>query len=53
MNPRDAESYLEFAYRTAIAAGDAILPHFRGRAPTNWAVVKGATNTHPEWLALL
>jgi len=29
MNPRDAESYLEFAYRTAIAAGDAILPHFR------------------------
>ncbi len=29
MNPRDAERYLEFAYRVALAAGDAILPHFR------------------------
>jgi len=29
MNPRDAQSYLEFAYRMALAAGDAILPHFR------------------------
>jgi len=29
MNPRDAEGYLEFAYRTALAAGEAILPHFR------------------------
>ena len=29
MNPRDAERYLEFAYRMALAAGEAILPHFR------------------------
>ena len=29
MNPRDAEGYLEFAYRMALAAGEAILPHFR------------------------
>jgi histidinol phosphatase-like enzyme (inositol monophosphatase family) len=29
MNPRDAELYLEFAIRTAHAAGEAILPHFR------------------------
>jgi histidinol phosphatase-like enzyme (inositol monophosphatase family) len=29
MKPGDAERYLEFAYRMALAAGDAILPHFR------------------------
>jgi len=29
MNPRDAEIFLEFAYRMALAAGEAILPHFR------------------------
>ena len=29
MSPRDAADYLEFAYRTALAAGAAILPHFR------------------------
>jgi len=29
MNPRDAEGYLEFAYRMALAAGESILPHFR------------------------
>ena len=29
MNPRDTESHLEFAYRMALAAGEAILPHFR------------------------
>lgn len=29
MNPRDAAEYLEFAYRMALAAGAAILPHFR------------------------
>jgi histidinol phosphatase-like enzyme (inositol monophosphatase family) len=29
MNPRDAERYLEFAYSMALAAGEAILPHFR------------------------
>ena len=29
MTPRDAAGYLEFAYRTALAAGAAILPHFR------------------------
>jgi myo-inositol-1(or 4)-monophosphatase len=29
MDPRDAAGYLEFAYRTALAAGAAILPHFR------------------------
>ena len=29
MNPRDASEYLEFAYRMALLAGQAILPHFR------------------------
>ena len=29
MNPRDADAYLEFAHGMAIAAGAAILPHFR------------------------
>ena len=29
MSPRDAADYLEFAYHTALAAGAAILPHFR------------------------
>jgi histidinol phosphatase-like enzyme (inositol monophosphatase family) len=29
MNSRDAERFLEFAYCMALAAGDAILPHFR------------------------
>jgi myo-inositol-1(or 4)-monophosphatase len=29
MNPREAEQYLECAYRMALAAGEAILPHFR------------------------
>jgi histidinol phosphatase-like enzyme (inositol monophosphatase family) len=29
MNPRDAERFLEFAYKTALAAGESILPHFR------------------------
>ena len=29
MNPRDAADFLEFACRTALAAGTAILPHFR------------------------
>jgi histidinol phosphatase-like enzyme (inositol monophosphatase family) len=29
MNSRDAADYLEFAYRMALAAGNAILPHFR------------------------
>ena len=29
MSPREQERYLEFAWRTAIAAGAAILPHFR------------------------
>ena len=29
VNPRDASEYLEFAYRMALLAGQAILPHFR------------------------
>src|SRR4029077_14669598 len=28
MNPRDTDSYLEFAYGMALVAGEAILPHF-------------------------
>jgi myo-inositol-1(or 4)-monophosphatase len=29
MTPHDAEAYLDFAWRTAVTAGAAILPHFR------------------------
>lgn len=33
MTPEDQERYLEFAWQTAVAAGSAILPHFRAIIP--------------------
>lgn len=36
---------LAAAKRGAFNLHGSYLPHFRGRAPTNWAVVKGATQT--------
>ena len=45
MNPRDAENYLEFAYRMALGAGDAILDLAIGieaRATRSGPATKGA-----------
>ena len=36
---------LALAPRGAFNMHGSLLPHFRGRAPTNWAVLKGATET--------
>jgi methionyl-tRNA formyltransferase len=36
---------LALAQRGAFNMHGSLLPHFRGRAPTNWAVLKGATET--------
>jgi len=36
---------LSLAPRGAFNMHGSLLPHFRGRAPTNWAVLKGATQT--------
>jgi methionyl-tRNA formyltransferase len=36
---------LVMASRGAYNMHGSLLPHFRGRAPTNWAVLKGATQT--------
>jgi len=36
---------LALARRGAFNMHGSLLPHFRGRAPTNWAVLKGATET--------
>ena len=38
-------SLLERAPLGAFNLHGSLLPHFRGRAPTNWAVLKGATET--------
>ena len=39
------EAVLALAPRGAYNMHGSLLPHFRGRAPTNWAVLKGATET--------
>ena len=39
------EAVLALAPRGAFNMHGSLLPHFRGRAPTNWAVLKGATET--------
>jgi methionyl-tRNA formyltransferase len=38
-------SLLALAPQGAYNLHGSLLPHFRGRAPTNWAVLKGATET--------
>ena len=38
-------SLLALARQGAYNLHGSLLPHFRGRAPTNWAVLKGATET--------
>lgn len=38
-------SILECARRAALNMHGSLLPQFRGRAPVNWAVLKGATQT--------
>jgi methionyl-tRNA formyltransferase len=40
-----APQVLAFAKRGALNMHGSYLPYFRGRAPTNWAVLKGATET--------
>lgn len=39
------ERILKIPSRGALNMHGSLLPHFRGRAPINWAVIKGATET--------
>jgi methionyl-tRNA formyltransferase len=39
------QSLLDLARRGAFNMHGSLLPHFRGRAPINWAVLQGATET--------
>jgi methionyl-tRNA formyltransferase len=39
------QSILDCAHRAALNMHGSLLPRFRGRAPVNWALVRGATTT--------